>query len=1126
MTGAIATLNIGIKTLWDHDSLTRGMEQTEKTLTKMGGQMKSVGAGLTSALTLPLVAVGGAAIAAALQVDDALDTIRSTTGKTGESLASLEGSFKSVASTVPVSLQQAADAVGKVHQATGATGSALEGLSTQLLNVSRLTGTDLSTNVTGAARLFGDWSIATKDQAGSLDFLFRTSQTTGAGFSALTEKLVQFGAPLRQMGFSFEESAALMGKWHQEGVNTELVLGSLRIAIGKFAAENVPLRAGLDATIAKIKELAPGSAATATAMEIFGRKAGPDMAAAILEGRFEIDGLLTTLKSGPETINRAAGATDGFKEKLTLLKTQATLALEPIGTRMIEALERLMPAFTTVAGWVATLAEKFANLSPTMQTILLGMGALVAAIGPVLVILGSLTTSVAAIVPWFAAGTTGAGLLSGAVTVLTGPIGLAAAAIGGLALALPKAIEGIRNLWAAWKEGNFIETLTKKDDDTWLRRWLGLSEGTRAAAEGLKTVSVAAPGAVAGVEQTTAALTGNAKAQVERADKTLFAADADKQAVQAAKALADQLKTLNDRVNGVDIVKQAKLWATALKEPGSEAKILSDTALRQELVTALDAVERKFGSLQAAGLGSIKKVHGEAKALTLTMEKVIALPKTSSEEWVKSAAAMNINEQMTGVDQIDYLPKMGNLFQPLKPIVLTDAQKDQLYLDAAKTGSKIGTSLTDPVIKTWDEKMATFGQGLAQSLIGAFQGGGNPIAAAGSFIGTELMTSLSKSLTTAKDGAAAALSGWLGGAAKAVLPFVGSLLGPLLGKVTEFLDGIFGNRGRDLVKDFAANFGGFDALHDKLLTLGAAGEQLWIRLTQGVGRNNPEQAKAAIDAVNAALGLQDERLSRAKEVLQEYGLTWEDAGEKYRNAQLAQQFDALFEKTQILKMIGVDYTTVLEKQSDQYSKLVQAAIRSGTEIPSAMKPVLADLARLGLLVDDAGKKFTEADVEGMTFAKTMTQGFDQVTAAIDRLTNALTRGVGGALDDLSRRQVRIPVKFDIDDLPDFSAPPRTYHAGTANVLPFPIIAHNGLLPDEVPAILQTGEAVLNRRAAAALGTRNISDLNAGRLERAPQRRESSQADASDGDTRLTIELDGMALWEGMIRSGKRAGLVA
>jgi hypothetical protein len=106
---------------------------------------------------------------------------------------------------------------------------------------------------------------------------------------------------------------------------------------------------------------------------------------------------------------------------------------------------------------------------------------------------------------------------------------------------------------------------------------------------------------------------------------------------------------------------------------------------------------------------------------------------------------------------------------------------------------------------------------------------------------------------------------------------IGNLAGPLgsaLGSLGAALGGklwnsIFGSAGRDLVKDFAASFrefhldtlqfdpgGGFDQLHAKLLTLGAEGEKLWIALTQGVGKNNPEQARAVIDAITKALDAQ------------------------------------------------------------------------------------------------------------------------------------------------------------------------------------------------------------------------------------------------------------------------------
>jgi hypothetical protein len=64
---------------------------------------------------------------------------------------------------------------------------------------------------------------------------------------------------------------------------------------------------------------------------------------------------------------------------------------------------------------------------------------------------------------------------------------------------------------------------------------------------------------------------------------------------------------------------------------------------------------------------------------------------------------------------------------------------------------------------------------------------------------------------------------------------------------------VFGTAGRDAVEQFTASQGGFDALHKQLNQLGAEGEKLWINLTQGVGRNNPAQAAAAVKQVQDAL---------------------------------------------------------------------------------------------------------------------------------------------------------------------------------------------------------------------------------------------------------------------------------
>lgn len=307
----------------------------------LAGKAKLAGAAVGVGLAAGVVGVGALGLSVGKSFDDAFDTIRTGTGKTGAALEGLKGSFRAVAADVPDDFGRVSTAISELSTRTGQTGPALEGLATQVLTLSRLTGEDLSATIEGSTRLFGDWGVAVEDQAGSLDFLYKVSQATGVGVNALSEDLVKFGAPLRQLGFGMEESAALLGKFEKEGVNAGLVMGSLRIALGKMARDGEPAQETLARVTDQIKNAGSTSEANALALELFGARAGPDMAAAIREGRFAVDDLVAGIEGSGETILGAAAETDDFAEKFAKLKNRVTLALEPLGELTFEVLNKL-----------------------------------------------------------------------------------------------------------------------------------------------------------------------------------------------------------------------------------------------------------------------------------------------------------------------------------------------------------------------------------------------------------------------------------------------------------------------------------------------------------------------------------------------------------------------------------------------------------------------------------------------------------------------------------------------------------------------------------------------------------------------------------------------------------------
>lgn len=291
--------------------------------------------------------------------DAAYDAIRLGTGATGEALDGLKDSFKSVSTSVAgVSFDQVSTAIADLNTRTGLVGKPLEELSSQFLQLSKITETDVAGNVANLTRVFGDWGITAEDQAGTLDKFWRASQSTGAGIDQLSDQVVQFGAPLRQLGFSFEDSLAMLGKWEKEGVNTELVLGGMKKALGTFAKEGKDAPAALRDLTAEIKGIQDPTEATQRAIEVFGIKAGPDMAAAIREGRFDFEQYLAAIEGGSETIGAAAADTDDWREKLQLLKNKAMVALEPLANRVFAALGT---AVDFASGAVASFIGTFQN---------------------------------------------------------------------------------------------------------------------------------------------------------------------------------------------------------------------------------------------------------------------------------------------------------------------------------------------------------------------------------------------------------------------------------------------------------------------------------------------------------------------------------------------------------------------------------------------------------------------------------------------------------------------------------------------------------------------------------------------------------------------------------------------
>ncbi|CAB5217893.1 COG5412 Phage-related protein [uncultured Caudovirales phage] len=299
-------------------------EQKIKTVTKSASF--AMGAGF--------VAIGAAAFKVGSDFDEAFDKIRTNTGATGDKLNGLQSDFKAVVGSVPASFEDAGNAVSGLSQKLGLTGEPLRNLSGQILDLSRITKTDLTGNIAAVSDVFRNFGVSAEDQGGKLDELFRASQASGVSVADLSRTMSDSGVVLRAVGFDFTQSAALIGTLGKAGIDASDVMPALGKSLATAAKDGKSAQDVFKQTFDAINAAPDATTAAGIAMDTFGAKGGPKLAAAIREGKLSLADMMNTVSNGSDTITGAAKDTADFQEKFELLKNKAFLALEPIATKI------------------------------------------------------------------------------------------------------------------------------------------------------------------------------------------------------------------------------------------------------------------------------------------------------------------------------------------------------------------------------------------------------------------------------------------------------------------------------------------------------------------------------------------------------------------------------------------------------------------------------------------------------------------------------------------------------------------------------------------------------------------------------------------------------------------------
>ena len=221
-----------------HPSLAKSIQTAQKALGGIDIKAAATGAAIAAAAVVAVKAVASISNALINLEDEfgtAYDAIRAGTGATGDALRALEGDCKEVFKAMPVDGKTAGEAIADYNTRLGLSGDAVQELSKQAIALNKILGTDVPAVTEASSLAFQQWNIANEQMGESFDYAFKVSQATGVEITKLLGDVTRFGPAFQELGYSFEESAALIGKITKAGNNADEVMAAMKKSIGALA---------------------------------------------------------------------------------------------------------------------------------------------------------------------------------------------------------------------------------------------------------------------------------------------------------------------------------------------------------------------------------------------------------------------------------------------------------------------------------------------------------------------------------------------------------------------------------------------------------------------------------------------------------------------------------------------------------------------------------------------------------------------------------------------------------------------------------------------------------------------------------------------------------------------------
>lgn len=393
----------------DVGGLTAGLQTAQSKLKNFGSQMKGIGTGLSIGVTAPLVGIAGAALDSAGDFEQSMNLMQTMSGATGAQMADLQAQALNLGAVTSFSAGEAAAAMLELSKA-GMSVTEVTGAVPGVLSLAAAGGIGLADAATITANAINSFGLEASAAGDVANVFAAAANASSADVTTLADGFKNAGAVFSSNGQTVTDLAAALSILSNNGIDGAEAGTQLKVMMQRLSA---PTDAALR-TLNKMGVSVYDSTGKMQSFEtIIGQLSGGlgvlsdeqrNVALQTLFGTHAMNAATILANEGAsgfsnmaDAVTQAGAASDLAEANMKGLKGAVEYFKGSVDSLLIGTALPWLETLGDMVRGAADLLSTFGTLSPQTQKFAVVLAAVAAAAGPLLIILGSMVTALAAL---------------------------------------------------------------------------------------------------------------------------------------------------------------------------------------------------------------------------------------------------------------------------------------------------------------------------------------------------------------------------------------------------------------------------------------------------------------------------------------------------------------------------------------------------------------------------------------------------------------------------------------------------------------------------------------------------------------------------------------------------------